>query len=118
MCSFLGFYILPGEQHIIVTSLCAVPSSVLGIEEKLCRCKNVLLKEKMVENYSGGYRVGFPGGSDGKESTCCARDPGTILVWEDPLEKGMAAHSSILAWGIPWKEEPGSLWLTHGVEKS
>ena len=47
----------------------------------------------MVENYSGGYRVGFPGGSDGKESTSCARDPGTILVWEDPLEKGMAAHS-------------------------
>ena len=31
------------------------------------------------------------------------------LGWEDPLEKGMAAHSSILAWRIPWTEEPG--WL-------
>ena len=31
------------------------------------------------------------------------------LDWEDPLEKGMATHSSILAWGIPWKEEPGGL---------
>ena len=32
------------------------------------------------------------------------------LVWEDSLEKGMAVHSSILAWRIPWTEEPGGLW--------
>ena len=31
------------------------------------------------------------------------------LGWEDPLEKGMAIHSSILAWRIPWTEEPGGL---------
>ena len=31
------------------------------------------------------------------------------LGWEDPLEKGMATHSSVLAWRIPWTEEPG--WL-------
>ena len=31
------------------------------------------------------------------------------LGWEDPLEKGMATHSSILAWRIPWTEEPGRL---------
>ena len=31
------------------------------------------------------------------------------LGWEDPLEKRMATHSSILAWGIPWTEEPGGL---------
>ena len=30
------------------------------------------------------------------------------LGWEDPLEKGMATHSGILAWRIPWSEEPGS----------
>ena len=29
------------------------------------------------------------------------------LSWEDPLQKGMATHSSILAWRIPWAEEPG-----------
>ena len=29
------------------------------------------------------------------------------LVWEDPLEQGMATHSSILPWRIPWTEEPG-----------
>ena len=31
------------------------------------------------------------------------------LSWEDSLEEGMAAHSSILAWEIPWTEEPGRL---------
>ena len=31
------------------------------------------------------------------------------LGWEDPLEKEMAPHSSTLAWGIPWTEEPGRL---------
>ena len=31
------------------------------------------------------------------------------LAWEDPLENGMATHSSILAWGISWAEEPGIL---------
>ena len=33
------------------------------------------------------------------------------LGWKDPLEKGMATHSSILAWRIPWTEEPGRLQL-------
>ena len=32
------------------------------------------------------------------------------LNWENPLEKGMATHSSILAWRIPWTEEPGGLY--------
>ena len=31
------------------------------------------------------------------------------LGWEDPLEEGMTTHSSILAWRIPWTEEPGGL---------
>ena len=40
------------------------------------------------------------------------------LSWEHPLEKGMATHSSILAWRIPWTEEPGGLYTVHGVAKS
>ena len=32
------------------------------------------------------------------------------LGWEDPLEKGMATHSSILAWRIPWTGGPGGVW--------
>ena len=50
---------------------------------------------------------GFPCGLHSKESTCNAGDPGSILGWEDPLEKGMAIHSSILAWRVPWTEESG-----------
>ena len=37
------------------------------------------------------------------------RDVGLILGWENPLEEGMATHSSIPAWRIPWTEEPGGL---------
>ena len=35
--------------------------------------------------------------------------PVQFLGWEDPLEKGLATHSSILAWRNPWTEEPGRL---------
>jgi len=38
------------------------------------------------------------------------------LGWEDPLEEGMATHSSILAWRIPWTEEPGGL-LSMGSQR-
>ena len=48
----------------------------------------------------------FPGGSDGKESTCNAGDLVQSLGREDPLEKEMATHSIVLAWRIPWTEEP------------
>ena len=37
------------------------------------------------------------------------RDTGSVPGWEDPLEEGIATHSSILAWRIPWTEEPGGL---------
>ena len=40
-----------------------------------------------------------------------------FLEWEDPLEKEMATHSSILAWKTPWTEEPGRATV-HGVAKS
>ena len=53
---------------------------------------------------------GFSGGSDGKESACSAGDPGSITESrKDSLEKGMTTLSSILAWRIPWTEEPGGL---------
>ena len=54
----------------------------------------------------------FPRGSAGKESTCNAAMQETwvqSLGKEDPLEYEMATHSSILAWKIPWTEEPGGL---------
>ena len=59
----------------------------------------------------------FPGGSDGKASAYNAGDqlPAVqearvrSLGQEDLLEKEMATHSSILAWKVPWTEEPGRL---------
>ena len=39
-----------------------------------------------------------------------------FLGWEDPLEEGMATHSSILAWRTPWTEEPGGL-LSIGSQR-
>ena len=61
----------------------------------------------------------LPGGSDSKEPACNAGEHwfgNQSLVWEDPLEKEMATHSSILAWRIPWTEEPGR--PVHGVAES
>ena len=51
----------------------------------------------------------FLGGSDDKASAYNVRDRGSFLGQEDLLEKEMATHSSILAWKIPWTEEPGGL---------
>ena len=53
---------------------------------------------------------GLPGSSGSKEFACNARDPVQFLGQEDPLEKRMATHSSILASRIPWTD--------HGVAKS
>ena len=55
------------------------------------------------------YPLGFPGDSDGKQSACNAGNWVLSLRWEDPLEKEMATHSSILALRIPWTEEPDGL---------
>ena len=52
---------------------------------------------------------GFPGGSDGKVSACNAGDPGSIPRLGRSPGEGNAIHSSILAWRIPWTEEPGEL---------
>ena len=51
----------------------------------------------------------FPGGSAVKNLPAMQKMPVWFLSQKDPLEKEMATHSSILAWGIPWTEEPGRL---------
>jgi len=61
--------------------------------------------------------LGFPGGSDSKESTCNVGNLGSIPGWEDPLEEFMTICSSILAWRIPM--ERGTWQATvQGVTKS
>ena len=53
----------------------------------------------------------FPHSSVGKESACNAGD----LGWEDPLEKEMTTHSSILTWRIQWTEEQA---IVHGIARA
>ena len=59
--------------------------------------------------YTLQYSIYFPGGSDSKASAYNVGDLGLIPGLGRSLEKEMATHSSILAWKIPWTEEPG--WL-------
>ena len=53
--------------------------------------------------------LSFHTGSDGKESACDEGELGSVLGQDDPLEKRMATHTSVLAWRVPWTEEPGGL---------
>ena len=46
--------------------------------------------------------MGFPGGSAGKDPPTMQETWVPSLGWEEPLEKGLSTHSSILAWRIPW----------------
>ena len=60
----------------------------------------------------GKSSAGLPGGSRGKETPVVQETQETWVQsrgWEDPLEEGMATHSSVLAWGVPRTEEPGGL---------
>ena len=58
-------------------------------------------------------RVGLARWPSVKQSACQYKEMQEMWVqclgWKDPLEKGMATHSSILAWKITWREEPGGL---------
>ena len=65
-------------------------------------------RESSTDIHTTPYKLRFPGGSDGQESAT-QETPVRSLGGEDPLEKGMATHSSILPWRIPWTEEPGRL---------
>ena len=57
--------------------------------------------------------MGFPGGSEIKSPLPVQEMWVRSLGPEDPLEKEMAIHSSILAWEIPWMEEPGGLYMSE-----
>ena len=97
--SFPRGIFLPPLLQIACTSVGSPLGSLLcSINLHVCFCASTIL-------------LGFPGGASGKEPACqCRRykNPWVPLGWEDPLEEGMATHASILAWRIPWTEEPGS----------
>ena len=61
--------------------------------------------------------MGFPGAQKVKNPSAMWETWVRSLGWADPLEEGMATHSSILAWRIPWTEEPERATV-HWVTKS
>ena len=61
--------------------------------------------------------MSFPGGSEVKNHVPVQETQVQSLGWEDPLEKETATHFSVLAWEVPWTEEPGGLQF-KGSEES
>ena len=84
----------------------------MTISERQAWCPGsiVSVKNEFERDFPDG--LGFPGGARGKEPACQCRRYETWVLFlgqEDSLEKGMAIHSSVRAWRIPWTEEPGGL---------
>ena len=114
----------PGEGKGYSFQWCRCPNDLFSLKPYDSKWPSVIaqlknppaMQETQVESWVGKIHwrsdrlptpvfLAFPCCSAGKESTCNAGD----LDWEDPLEKGKAMHSSILAWRIPWTVEPGRL---------
>ena len=81
---------------------------------RVCVCACVCVCAKLLQS----WLLGFPSGLAVK-NPLAMREPQEMWVQslgqEDPLEEDMATHSSILAWRIPWTEEP---WTVHRVAES
>ena len=105
----MAFSVLQIRQgfHLTYNLLGVIKGSLLDLF--WIYCFSTVGKKNDVEKNEGAH-LGFPGGSDGKDTACnvegLALIPGSGSY---PLEKGMAAHSSILSWRIPWTEDPGGL---------
>ena len=67
---------------------------------------------------SGSHLKGFPGGQMVKNLPAMQETPVLSLDQEDPLEREVATHSSILAWEIPLTEEPGGDRGVHRLQKA
>ena len=98
---------LLGEQYQN-TGLTHSQTLLVMAEELLRQCGKTPQEVEAVAVANGPGSFTGPGGSHGNESACNVGDLVQSLGWED-LKKRKATHSSILAWGILWTEEPGSL---------
>ena len=85
-------------------------SFILLGNSHLCFVQGAVLTKIITDNcVSGKLCLGFPGGSAVKNLSAMQETRVRSLTWEDPLQKRMATHSSILAWKIPRTEERGGL---------
>ena len=110
-------------KHCCVTSGCQVCCCCCSSEwELLCQVLVVAYGNYFPDPglNSGPLHWGFPGGSAVKNLPAM-QEPQQMQVrslgLEDPLEEGMATHSSVLAWKTPWTEEPGQA-IVHRIPKS
>ena len=93
-------------------SLTAREAEICNGPALLCKCSHCfwsLLIGLCHDKHCKDDFLGFPGGSVVKNPPAIQKSRVRSLDWKDPLVKGMATHSSILAWRTPWTEEPG--WL-------
>ena len=101
-------------SHSVGHDRSALASTAIYIghtNEATCLCAALyLVFEDILLLTTSKLSAGLPLWLSGKQSTCqCRRHEFKSLSWDDPLEKEMATHSSILAWAIPRSEEPGGL---------
>ena len=92
--------------------VCYVENDTLSISHSSHQDKFPIEQILIFYKYS---KKGSPGGS---ESPAKRETLVWSLGWEDPLEKEMTTHSSILVWEIPWTEEPGRLYSSWGPKES
>ena len=90
--------IINDAEHLVMCFLAILMSSLE--QENILILGEVLVMILLGNKYR---QRGFPDDSDEKESAYHVADPGQ----EDPLEEGLATHSSALVWRVPWTEEPG-----------
>ena len=128
-CSLYGLYFYHHQTHpqlAVVSSFLSLiipsgaistlfSSSILGTylpgQAKFHTGWNSKINYNFQISYANWYELNwsFPGGSDSKESACIAGDPCSIPELGGCPREWRGAHSSLLAWRIPWTEEPGGL---------
>ena len=97
----LGLRRSPGERN-------GYPLHYSGLYNSMNCIVHGVAKSRMWLSHFSTRFWGFLRGTSSKETAFqCRRNAGLILGSERPLEEGMTTHSSILAWRIPWTEEPG-----------
>ena len=128
----LPTHMMLGKSQIHLSQFSHLQNGMLGLEhwaghhitifmatlgEKHCHISHSTDEE--TEAQENNSLLATPGGSVVKNLPASAGVTGDVVAslgWDDPLEKEMATHSSILAWRIPWTEEPGGL-QAMGLQK-